>query len=220
MTFTVKTATAQRPDLLARQNLPPEPRQARSLGKRMRLKRAALALFGEKGYEKTAVDEIARRANLAVGSFYQHFRSKRQLLLVLVDELLQQLSQLEFRPRTTTDARAMLRELLARAFARDLRYLGAYHAWQEAVLSDPDLARKQRQIHAWTTRRVETVFTLLQQLPGARPGVDVPGLARAMDSFFWSLLAQALQLRAGELNRSIDAATHLIFHALFVDAPS
>jgi hypothetical protein len=95
--------------------------------------------------------------------------------------------------------------------------LGAYRAWQEAALSDPDLARKQEQIHGWTTTRVMTVFQLLQQLPGARQGVDVPGLARVMDSFFWSLLAQAGRFSKVELDQRIDSATHLIYHALFTD---
>jgi hypothetical protein len=97
--------------------------------------------------------------------------------------------------------------------------LGAYRAWQEAALSDPDLARKQEQIHSWTTTRAMTLFQLLQQLPGARPGVDVPGLARVMDSFFWSLLAQAGRFSKVELNQRIDSATHLIYHALFTDPP-
>jgi AcrR family transcriptional regulator len=208
-----------RPNLLSGEDLPPEPRQKRSLEKRARLKAAGLALFGEKGYESTSIDEIARRAKLAVGTFYQHFRSKRQLLLALMDELLDKLSQLDFRPRGVSDVRAVVRELLSRAFSHDLRYLGAYRAWQEAVLSDPDLARKQAQIHAWTTTRVTTVFQLLQKLPGARPGVDVPGLARVMDTFFWSLLAQAVRMPAVELNQWIDSATHLIYHALFFDPP-
>ena len=208
-----------RPNLLSGEDLPPEPRQKRSLEKRARLKAAGLALFGEKGYESTSIDEIARRAKLAVGTFYQHFRSKRQLLLALMDELLDKLSQLDFRPRGVSDVRAVVRELLARAFSHDLRYLGAYRAWQEAVLSDSELARKQVQIHAWTTTRVTTVFQILQQLPGARPGVDVPGLARVMDTFFWSLLAQAVRMPAVELNQWIDSATHLIYHALFFDPP-
>lgn len=208
-----------RPNLLSGEDLPPEPRQKRSLEKRARLKAAGLALFGEKGYESTSIDEIARRAKLAVGTFYQHFRSKRQLLLALMDELLEKLSQLDFRPRGVSDVRAVVRELLARAFSHDLRYLGAYRAWQEAVLSDSELARKQGQIHAWTTTRVTTVFQFLQQLPGARPGVDVPGLARVMDTFFWSLLAQAVRMPAVELNQWIDSATHLIYHALFFDPP-
>jgi AcrR family transcriptional regulator len=164
------------------------------------------------------VDEIARRAHLAMGSFYQHYRSKRQLLLLLMDELLEHLSRLELRPRSTTDIRAGLRELLSRAFSTDLRYLGAYRAWQEAALSDSELAAKQQEIHAWTTARVTAVFNLLQQLPGARSGVEIGALARVMDSFFWNLLAQALRLSQKELNQWIDAATHLIYHALFIDA--
>jgi len=208
-----------RPKLLAGEDLPPEPQQKRSLEKRARLKAAGLSLFGEKGYESTSVDEIARRAKLAVGSFYQHFRSKRQLLLALMDELLEKLSQLEFRPGNASDVRAVVHDLLSRAFSHDLQYLGAYRAWQEAALSDPGLAQKQLEIHDWTTGRVTTVFQLLQRLPGARPGVDVPGLARVMDSFFWSLLARAVSMPALELNQWIDSATHLIYHAMFIDPP-
>jgi AcrR family transcriptional regulator len=209
-----------RPRLLEAEDLPPEPRQHRSLAKRERLKAAGLSLFGENGYENTSINDIARRANLAVGGFYQHFRSKRQLLLALMDELLEKLSQLSFRPAAATDVRAVVHELLARAFSHDLRYLGAYRAWQEAVLSDPDLAQKQADIHKWTTSRVLTVFRSLQQLPGARPGVDLPGLARTMDLLFWSLLAQAARMPNAELSRWIESSTHLIYHAMFADAPT
>ena len=61
------------------------------------------------------------------------------------------------------------------------------------------------------------VFQFLQGLPGARENVDIPGLARAMDTFFWSLLAQARRLPKAELNQWIDSATHLIYHAMFAD---
>jgi AcrR family transcriptional regulator len=207
----------KRPKLLKGEDLPSAPQQRRSLEKRARLKVAGLVLLGEKGYEKTSIEEVARRAKLAVGGFYQHFRSKRQLLLVLMDELLEKLSQLKFRPGGGKDVQAGIRELLSRAFSHDLAYLGAYRGWQEAVLSDPDLAGKQEDINAWTTGRVTAVFEMLQQLPGARRDVDIPGLARAMDSFFWSLLGHAGRLRKAELNQQIDAATHLIYHAMFTD---
>ncbi|MGA8220979.1 MAG: TetR/AcrR family transcriptional regulator [Candidatus Acidiferrales bacterium] len=206
-----------RPNLLAGEKLPSEPLQKRSLEKRARLKAAALALFGEKGYEKTSINEIAGRAKLSIGTFYQHYRSKPQLLLALMDELLEKLSQLNFQQQRAGDARANLRELLSRAFSRDLRYLGAYRAWQEAALSDPELVERQDEIHKWTTSRVTAVFQFLARLPGARPNVDIPGLARAMDTFFWSLLAKAGRMSRAELNQSIDAATHLIYHAIFTD---
>src|SRR5271168_5086788 len=179
-----------RPNLLAGEDLPAKPVQKRSLAKRERLKTAGLALFGEKGYKNTSINHVARRAKLAVGTFYQHFRSKRQLLLALMDELLEKLSQLNFQPRAATEIRAGIRGLLSRAFSHDLHYLGAYRAWQEAALSDPELVKKQKEIHKWTTGRVTRVFQFLQTVPGARQKVDIPGLARAMHTFFWSLLAQ------------------------------
>lgn len=206
-----------RPNLLAGEDLPPAPRQKRSAAKRERLKKAGLELFGEKGYEKTSIEQIATRARLAVGGFYQHYRSKRQLLLALMDELLEKLSQLNLRPQSSGNARGALHEMLSRAFSHDLRYLGAYRAWQEAVLSDPDLARKQEEIGAWTTARVLNVFQMLQQVPGARQGVDVAGLAQVMDGLFWSLLGQAARMPKGELNQWLDSATHLIYHAMFTD---
>jgi AcrR family transcriptional regulator len=191
--------------------------QARSLDKRARLKDAGLSLFGEKGYERTSIEDVARRADLAVGGFYQHFRSKRQLLLVLMDDLLEGLGQIDLQPGTMSDVRAGIRRLLSDAFSHDLRYLGAYRAWQEAVLSDSELAQMQEEIQAWTTSRVTALFRFLQQLPRARQGVDSNGLARAMDSFFWNLLSQATRLSRVQLNRHVDAATHLIYHALFND---
>jgi AcrR family transcriptional regulator len=207
-----------RPNLLREEKIPQAPQQKRSVEKRARLVEAGLALFGEKGYEGTSIEEVSRRAKLAVGTFYQHFWSKRQLLLVLMDELLEKLSRLDLRSTGNADVREGLRALLSRAFSHDLRYLGAYRAWQEAVLSDPGLARKQRDIHEWTTGRAAGLFEALHRLPGAREDVDISGLARAMDSFFWSLLGQALQLPKARLNQSIDAATHLIYHGLFTDS--
>jgi AcrR family transcriptional regulator len=155
-----------------------------------------------------------------VGGFYQHFRSKRQLLLVLMEELLENLSRLDLRPKVDGDIRAALHAFLSRAFATDLQFLGAYRAWREAALADAVLARMQEQIRAWTTARVTLAFTLLQQLPGARRRVDIPGLANVMDSLFWNLLESVARLSAGELNRWIDSATHLIYHAMFQDPPA
>jgi AcrR family transcriptional regulator len=207
----------KRPNLLAGEKLSAEPRQERSLVKRRRLNEAGLAVFGEKGFEQATISEISRRAGLATGGFYQHYRSKKQLLLALMDELLEKLSHLELSAQPATDVRSGLHDLLAGAFSHDMRYLGAYRAWQEAVLSHPDLTRKQAEIHSWTTSRVVAVFQHLQKLPGARVGVDVEGLAKAMDSFFWSLLAQAVRMPKAELIRWTDSATHLIYHALFLD---
>ncbi|GAA3534292.1 TetR/AcrR family transcriptional regulator [Nonomuraea rosea] len=47
---------------------------------RERLEQAALALYGERGFEQTTVTEIAKRAGLTERTFFRHFADKREVL--------------------------------------------------------------------------------------------------------------------------------------------
>lgn len=47
---------------------------------RVRLQEAALALYGERGYEQTTVAEIAARAGLTKRTFFRYFTDKREVL--------------------------------------------------------------------------------------------------------------------------------------------
>jgi AcrR family transcriptional regulator len=47
---------------------------------RGRLAEAALALYGERGFEHTTVAEIAERAGLTERTFFRHFADKREVL--------------------------------------------------------------------------------------------------------------------------------------------
>jgi AcrR family transcriptional regulator len=49
-------------------------------GSRSRLEQAALALYGEQGFENTTVAEIASRAGLTERTFFRHFADKREVL--------------------------------------------------------------------------------------------------------------------------------------------
>jgi AcrR family transcriptional regulator len=51
---------------------------------RKRILKAALDLFAEKGYERTTLDDVARRIRLTKGAVYWHFKSKPELLTELV----------------------------------------------------------------------------------------------------------------------------------------
>jgi AcrR family transcriptional regulator len=208
-----------RPTLLKHEKLPPPPRQKRSADNRQRLKAAALDLFRDKGYARTSIDAIAARAKVPVGGFYLHFRSKRQLLLTLMDDLVTALSEISFDPVEDAQPREIVRALLTQAFARDLRLVGAFRAWQEAVFSEPDLVRHDAAIRAWTQSRVIALFQRLQQLPGARRHVDVRQLGCVMDHVYWTLLAEALRLAPPQISRRVRAAADVTYHALFVDSP-
>jgi AcrR family transcriptional regulator len=58
---------------------------------RARLQEAALALYGERGYEKTTVAEIAERAGLTKRTFFRYFADKREVLFWRSELLEQQM---------------------------------------------------------------------------------------------------------------------------------
>ena len=55
-----------------------------------RLQQAALELYGERGFELTAVADIAERAGLTERTFFRHFGDKREVLFSGSELLLQQ----------------------------------------------------------------------------------------------------------------------------------
>ena len=54
---------------------------------RGRLERAAMELYGERGFEQTTVAEIAARAGLTERTFFRHFADKREVLFAGADAL-------------------------------------------------------------------------------------------------------------------------------------
>jgi AcrR family transcriptional regulator len=66
-------------------------RERRRLETRERILEASLLLFETRGYEATTVTEIARRADIAYGTFFNHFPSKLHLLREIADRSLQDL---------------------------------------------------------------------------------------------------------------------------------
>ena len=204
----------KRPLIAATEDLP-LPLQARSVEKRARILDAGRALFREKGYEATSINDIAARAGIAAGAFYLSFRSKRQLLVVLMNELTERLAALDLRPAASKDMQSALREFVAALFRTDLEYYGVVHAWQEASLADRELRAMHAEIESWTHARILAVFRKLQALPRARRDADLPAFARMMDRHFWSLLGRASTLTPRELQREAHLAADVIQCYLF-----
>jgi AcrR family transcriptional regulator len=58
-------------------------------GTRQRLLAAAAEEFAQNGYDKANVNHIARAAGFAIGTFYNYFPSKRDLMCAFIDETAQ-----------------------------------------------------------------------------------------------------------------------------------
>ena len=207
----VLNAPRRAPDVLAGEQFPAPPSQERSRRARQSLLDAALALFAEHGYEATTVDEIARRAGVAVGGFYLHFRSKRQALLVLMDRLLQ---ELDARPAMDRDGDATtLIERLRAGFRIRSSYTGAYRAWREAALGDASLAALHAEIETWTSTRIAAAMEASSGAQGIRPHIDVAAFAWVLSVLFWRSIEGPIKDRAAVA----DTIAASIMHTLFED---
>lgn len=56
-------------------------------GARDRLERAALQLYGERGYDRTTTAEIAARAGVTERTYFRHFADKREVLFHIESSL-------------------------------------------------------------------------------------------------------------------------------------
>lgn len=63
------------------------PKQRRSIERKRRIIEAAKALYRESGYHGTTTNEIARRAQVSIGTLYAYFEDKEEILLEVLRQL-------------------------------------------------------------------------------------------------------------------------------------
>ncbi len=63
------------------------PKQKRSMEKKQRIKDAAIKLMSERGYHNTSSNEIAKEADVSIGTFYSYFKDKKALYIELVNDI-------------------------------------------------------------------------------------------------------------------------------------
>jgi AcrR family transcriptional regulator len=156
----------------------PGRRERTKAANRAAILEAALAVFGELGYDAASVRDVIRRTDLASGTFYNYFPDKAAIFRALVEQTGDEAR------RRVSGARANARS--AREFVED-----AYRAYFEFIVEDPAtsafLRRNAGTIPAFFGDRVVPQGTdeLAQDLReamarGELPEVDVDYCAHAM----------------------------------------
>jgi AcrR family transcriptional regulator len=119
-------------------------REMQKQDRERRIVAAARRLFDRKGYANTAMEEIAERAGVAVGTLYNYFPSKDELLLTILrretDALIAAGERvLQNPPKELADAVSAIASLFVDSITSDERGL-----WREvlaAAMSSPEKMR-------------------------------------------------------------------------------
>jgi AcrR family transcriptional regulator len=204
----------------ALEDLPRAPRQARSREKRAQLLKSAEALFVERGYAGVTADDIAASAGVSVGTFYNYFRNKRQILLALTMLRLSdifthlRLAQMDL---AHGDHHATIHDAITAVLAGDLRP-GLRAVWQQLMTLEPELAPYQATMRRYALNLIEERLRAASEIGGVWPNFDIEGTSLALFSMLDSLSAR----RDDDLpiERVIDSVTALIERTVFPPAPA
>ncbi|MBS1869738.1 MAG: TetR/AcrR family transcriptional regulator [Actinobacteria bacterium] len=155
------------------------------------IERAATRVFAERGYAGASIDEIARRSGVSAPVVYDHFASKLDLFVRLLE-------------RTRDELLAMWAETLAGADPTQLRMERAFDAWARYVednrfasrmyfleaTGDPDARAAHREIQAQGRAALSAI---LGQQPGAREiARDADGLEMVAETIRAGLAGLAI----------------------------
>ena len=120
----------------------------RSAELRERLFRAALALFGKKGYAETTVEDITEAADVGKGTFFNYFPTKEHILMAFGE---MQLGKLEAIVRDAKQSdlpmRDVLRMLVLRMTEEPMRNPAIVRALLQANLSSLRVRGNMLRIH-------------------------------------------------------------------------
>jgi AcrR family transcriptional regulator len=133
--------------------------------RRRQLLDVALVMFAERGFHPTSMNDLAEAAGVTKPVLYQHFGSKRELYIELLDDVGTRLR--ESIGKATSEARTP-RQQVERGFAAYFRYVADHEAAFQMLFGG---GSRRDEEFAGYVRRVEASIA---EFVGAM--IDVPGL--------------------------------------------
>ena len=186
---------------------PRVPQQARSRRTRSRILEAAVACFEERGFDATTTAQIARRAGIGVGTLYGYFRDKRELLLELLHETVDQVADdvvRELAPERWrgADPEAKTRDLVGAVVHSQRFRPGLQRILWERFFKDPDFRAASEAVDGRVRRALVSLFEALR----AEGRVRVQDVTSAAFLVQTSVQWMTSRLLLGEVGVDPDAA--------------
>jgi AcrR family transcriptional regulator len=198
--------------------MPPVRRMSRD-DRRAQLLDVALHLFAARGYHATSISHIIEKAEVARGTFYQYFRSKKEIFDSLLDHLFQEVnasvSPIQIaEPKSIAAAVRANIEALCRTLQENLP-MG--RVLLEQAVGINEAGREQlRAFYLRVLNRIERAITIGQQLGVVRGGdaglISVFLLAMVKESLY----QQILGTRTFPVSKVVDEIFQSVQHGLLL----
>jgi AcrR family transcriptional regulator len=210
---------ASRADIPTRRRTP---QQARSRRTREQILQAAVACFEKHGYEETTSAAIARRARIAVGTFYLYFADKRAILLELLDATINEIGNyvvqnLQPEAWRHADARAGVRALIDALFHTRTINPGLQRILWERYFKDPQFRAAVQVIEHRVRSAMLDLFAALA-VDGRLRITNLSAAAFVVYSAIeWTASRLVLGGAGTEIEPAVEAASDMVSRFLFRD---
>ena len=145
---------------------------------RNRLLLAAYEQFSETGYRGTKVGDISERAGVSLGTFYQYFHSRDDVMSSLVAEYVK--GTIDLPPWRFAHGEGGIRKLLHHYVENYAATAAFQGVWEEATHVHDVQASVRRDLGQFLTERIENEFVRAQRSGKLSADVDPRQLARAL----------------------------------------
>lgn len=123
---------------------------------------AALLVFSQKGYDKATVPDIARQAGVAVGTIYNYYPSKRDLLIAITNEyIIEPFARIVSNTSGRTDI-SFITAIMENRLDFGLEGLEKFLPLFIEMQRDPELRRK------YSEKVLRPVMTMMEKLVASR----------------------------------------------------
>jgi AcrR family transcriptional regulator len=202
---------------------PRPPQQARSRLTRQKLIDAAVDCFERHGFEETTTAMIAAAAGVAVGTVYNYFTDKREIILELFDrtdrevaeQVIAQLDPASW--RGTIDPRDRTRSLIDAIFHTQQLQPGIQRILWAQFFKDPEFQEPFEALRSRIRVAIDAFIVAADEAGLVRPDLD-----REMASFVvlnavqWNASQAFLNEDAGFRDAAAQATAELVARYLFV----
>lgn len=193
-------------------------RVRRARTNRAALLRAANEVFHELGYRSATVEEIAARANLGYGTFYNHFTGKDDILITLLKDLTAAFDAIMDAPiaRSIEHNRRITESQVERVLRLSTKWQATLRVYREAMAQSATVtAHWEGFVGRLVARTVEDIRRH-RELGWTRPldpDIAGRGLVHMVLHFFWELvLGREQPSRIPEIAQNVTA---LYFDGLY-----
>jgi AcrR family transcriptional regulator len=152
---------------------------------RDRILAAAVQVLGEQGYAATTMADVAGRAGVSIGTLYQYFRDRSDLVVALVRRAVRDLRRTADVSWRMDEGLAGIERVIANYLRGYVRSPGMAKVWEEVTFLEGELLELRRELgHAFTApveRELRRALEAGEIDPAIDPAIAAVALSGMVD---------------------------------------